>query len=172
MKSNYLRTLKSEKKKRWILEESQNLEKWPNSRWTSQVILFSFTLEQDTILLCPRAGHHQSSRESNRAVSAAAWTAKSSNETLSFGPEEPGKGPLKARVFGKSYRKRTWRRQFPNSIHTSTVPSLTLSCAFMRQTHSSTTKALKTELRLGPPPSEGDKEIQSEPSQVHCKTKI
>ena len=49
---------------------------------------------------------------------------------------------------------------------TGTVPSLTLSCAFMRQTHSSTKKALKTELRLEPPPSEGDKEIQSESSQV------
>ena len=26
--------------------------------WTSQVIFFSFSLEQDTILLCPGAGHH------------------------------------------------------------------------------------------------------------------
>ena len=50
---------------------------------------------------------------------------------------------------------------------TGTVPSLTLSCAFIRQTHVSTTKALKTLLRLEPPPSKGGKEIQSESSQVH-----
>ena len=37
----------------------------------------------------------------------------------------------------------------------------------MGQTQSTTTKALKTELRLEVPPTEGDMEIQSESSQVH-----
>lgn len=61
--------------------------------WISQVVLFPFTLD-----LCHTLTPSQSSTESNGAVSTAAWTAKSSNETLSFGLEGPGKGPLRARV--------------------------------------------------------------------------
>lgn len=137
------------KKKSAILGGEPKLREAPNSRWTSQVILFSFTLsrtpscfvlEQDTI---------RSSRESNRAAGgAAAWTAKSSNETLSLGQRNLEKDPWRPEYSGNHIEKELWRRQsqilyipaqFPASpwaVHSWDRPIVAQ-------------QALETELRLG-----------------------
>ena len=94
--------------KLWVQHKKQlpeDSEEWmkkvnyggePKLREVTQkgVILFSFTLEQDTITGgVPEKATDQSVQQREQL---------NLQMKLSLGPEEPGKGPLKARVLGKS----------------------------------------------------------------------